>query len=174
MRSRQKRQALEPLPPQGAGLSLLCSWNVSGNIWYERHRYNLAEMKLPLLLTALVALCLTGCQSQTPPPPQEPAVNMGTSHVPPAPGIATTPESFVGTWQKNNLVRVLRSDGTGAQTGGALRQLKFRWPLHGHYVCATCGRLYPVPWANLDTVSHRGSGRDGQAIIPSGNPAMIR
>jgi len=23
-----------------------------------------------------------------------------------------------------------------------------RWPVHGHYVCATCGRSYPVPWAN--------------------------
>lgn len=57
---------------------------------------------------------------------------MGTSHVPPAPGIATTPESFVGTWQKNNLVRVLRSDGTGEQTGGDLGKLKFRWKLNGN------------------------------------------
>lgn len=37
----------------------------------------------------------------------------------------------MGTWQKNNLVRVLRSDGTGEQTGGDLGTLKFRWKLNG-------------------------------------------
>jgi hypothetical protein len=21
------------------------------------------------------------------------------------------------------------------------------WPIHGHYVCRTCGRRHPVPWA---------------------------
>src|ERR1035437_3592700 len=26
------------------------------------------------------------------------------------------------------------------------------WPVHGYYACATCGRLYPVPWANIHGV----------------------
>jgi hypothetical protein len=21
-----------------------------------------------------------------------------------------------------------------------------RWPIHGHYECASCGRRFPVPW----------------------------
>jgi hypothetical protein len=40
-----------------------------------------------------------------------------------------------------------------------------RWPVHGSYVCATCGRLYPVPWANPETVSHAGTRRDAPAMI---------
>ena len=27
------------------------------------------------------------------------------------------------------------------------------WPVHGYYACAKCGRLYPVPWANVDGVA---------------------
>jgi hypothetical protein len=25
------------------------------------------------------------------------------------------------------------------------------WPIHGQYRCRTCGRTYPVPWANTGT-----------------------
>jgi hypothetical protein len=32
-----------------------------------------------------------------------------------------------------------------------LTHSSIRWPVHGHYMCAKCGRSYPVPWANLDT-----------------------
>jgi hypothetical protein len=24
------------------------------------------------------------------------------------------------------------------------------WPIHGHYVCPACGRVYPVPWQEGD------------------------
>lgn len=26
---------------------------------------------------------------------------------------------------------------------------EIRWPIHGHYRCASCGRLYSVPWENV-------------------------
>jgi hypothetical protein len=29
------------------------------------------------------------------------------------------------------------------------------WPVHGHYQCRTCRRLYPVPWAET-LISHAG------------------
>ena len=32
------------------------------------------------------------------------------------------------------------------------------WPVRGYYACATCGRLYPVPWANLQGVALGGQG----------------
>ena len=31
----------------------------------------------------------------------------------------------------------------------ALMHASIKWPIHGRYECATCGRLYPVPWANI-------------------------
>ena len=47
--------------------------------------------------------------------------------------------------------------GTGSNT--AVRTLgdlwcklmhsSIMWPVHGYYACATCGRLYRVPWANI-------------------------
>jgi hypothetical protein len=30
-----------------------------------------------------------------------------------------------------------------------LMHTSIMWPVHGYYACATCGRLYPVPWANI-------------------------
>ena len=40
-----------------------------------------------------------------------------------------------------------------------LMHSSIQWPLHGYYACATCGRLYPVPWANI-----RGAVLTGTAV----------
>jgi hypothetical protein len=29
-----------------------------------------------------------------------------------------------------------------------------RWPIHGHYICPACGRVYPVPWQEGDEFLH--------------------
>ncbi|HVW08037.1 MAG TPA: hypothetical protein VHC90_05615 [Bryobacteraceae bacterium] len=47
------------------------------------------------------------------------------------------------------------SKGAAAQFLGdlwcKLTHSAIRWPVHGQYMCAKCGRSYPVPWANVDS-----------------------
>ena len=48
------------------------------------------------------------------------------------------------------------------------------WPIHGHYACATCGRQYPVPWANIQRAEPRGHDRDaGKEIRPFAVPQSV-
>ncbi|MBZ5619751.1 MAG: hypothetical protein LAQ69_13655 [Acidobacteriia bacterium] len=52
----------------------------------------------------------------------------------------------------------LRIDGTGKLGGRwcVLMHNSPMWPIHGEYQCRTCGRRYPVPWAQANsTLTHR-------------------
>jgi len=49
-----------------------------------------------------------------------------------------------------------------------------QWPTHGHYVCATCGRLYPVPWANIDTAPQGSIASSASLPVACGNPSPAR
>jgi hypothetical protein len=45
-----------------------------------------------------------------------------------------------------------REINPGARTLGHLwcsLMHAIKWPIHGHYRCAICGRVYPVPWEKL-------------------------
>jgi hypothetical protein len=45
-----------------------------------------------------------------------------------------------------------REINPGARTLGNLwcgLMHAIKWPIHGHYTCGICGRVYRVPWENL-------------------------
>jgi hypothetical protein len=44
------------------------------------------------------------------------------------------------------------------------------WPIHGHYECGVCGRLYRVPWTETELA---GAGRVQRAPLPSSLSAIL-
>jgi hypothetical protein len=41
------------------------------------------------------------------------------------------------------------------------------WPIHGRYECRTCGRQYPVPWAEPETGGRRSLHEPSQRVLPA-------
>jgi hypothetical protein len=42
-----------------------------------------------------------------------------------------------------------------------------RWPIHDHYLCSTCMRSFPVPWANRERLHRPGPVSETVAAPPS-------
>jgi hypothetical protein len=40
------------------------------------------------------------------------------------------------------------------------------WPIHGHYQCRDCGRIYRVPWTEADE-------RPKQTSVPAFNRVLV-
>jgi hypothetical protein len=66
-----------------------------------------------------------------------------------------------------------REISPGARTLGHLwcsLMHAIKWPIHGHYTCAICGRVYLVPWENLTHLDALA----GTAVTPQRESDKIR